>query len=102
MLPIAEPIQRLAAQPLFSGDGQVTGLQQQCLGADVIHVERRQQLPGAHHVAHRHRRDAAFEQRVDQKRRRAGLEPVRLEFVATQQQQSAGQSTEWDYSGGEQ
>ena len=63
-------------------------LQQQCLGADVIHVERRQQLPGAHHVAHRHRRDAAFEQRVDQKRRRAGLEPVRLEFVATQQQQS--------------
>ena len=67
--------------------GQVAGLEQQRLGADVVHVERRQQLPRAHHVAERYRRDPAFEQGIHQERRRPGFEPVRLEFAAAQQQQ---------------
>ena len=38
---VAEPIQRLASQPFLPRDRQVAGLEQQCLGFDVLHVERR-------------------------------------------------------------
>ena len=48
---IAEPVQRLAAQLLLRGDGQVAGLEQQRFGADVIHVERRQQFLAIEHFA---------------------------------------------------
>ena len=46
---IAEPVQRLATEFLFSRDGQVAGLEQQRLGADFVHVERRQQILGTEH-----------------------------------------------------
>ena len=45
---IAEPVQRLVAQLLFPRNRQVAGLEQQRFGADVVHVERRQQLLRAH------------------------------------------------------
>ena len=84
---IAQPVQRLAAQLLLSGDRQVAGLEQQRLRADLAHVERRQQLRGAHRPVQGHRRHPALEQRVHQKRRGAGLEPMRFKFATAQQQQ---------------
>ena len=68
-------------------DRQVAGVEQQRLGADVADVERRQQLRRAHHPVQRHRRDPALQQQVHQKRRRPGLEPVRGELAAVEQQQ---------------
>ena len=57
---IAEPIERLAPQPLFSRDCQVAGLEQQRLGSDVLRgaaaadVERRQQSLRADHPIQRY------------------------------------------------
>ena len=44
---IAQPIRRLAAQPLFPRDREIAGLEQHRFSADVLHVERRQQLSRA-------------------------------------------------------
>ena len=46
-------VQRHDAKFLLFRDGQVAGLEQQRLGADVLRVERRQQIFG-NHVAQRH------------------------------------------------
>ena len=48
---ISQSIHRLAADILFRVDRQVAGLEQQRLGADFFHVERRQQILGTQHVA---------------------------------------------------
>ena len=67
--------------------GQVTGLEQERLRSDVVHVELRQQLVGADHFFQGRRADAPPAQGVHQKRGRAGFEPVGLELAAVEEQQ---------------
>ena len=66
---------------------KVAGLEQQRLGTDGPHVEGRQQGVGGGHPLQRQRADALLDQRVDQERRRARLEPPGAELAAAEQQQ---------------
>ena len=84
---IAQAIQRPATHVFFRQNGQIAGLEQQRLGGDVVHVERRQQFPGAHRLAERHRGDPTLEQGLHQERWRRGLEPVGVELAAVEQQE---------------
>ena len=84
---IAQPKQGLPAEVLFIGDGKVAGLKQQGLGADVVHVEGRKQIPGAGHVVQGEGTDLAVEQRFHQERGRAGLEPPGIEFTSVEEQE---------------
>ena len=83
---IAQPIQHPPAQILLSRDGQVAGLEQQRLGADVVDVEGGQQIAAAHDVVEGEGADLALEQGLDQKGRSAGLEPPRVELSVAEQQ----------------
>ena len=66
---------------------QVSGLEQQRFRRHVVDVERGQQLVAAEEVVESERFHAARHQRVDQERRRAGLEPVGPELTPVEEQQ---------------
>ena len=74
----------VAVPPL---DGEVAGLEQQRLNADVVHVEGGQQGFGADHAVQIDRAHLALDQHVDQELGGAGLEPVGAELAGVKQQQ---------------
>lgn|GEM_PF-6215437 len=68
-------------------DGGIAGLKKQGLGLDLIDVEAAEQvIIGVEEVEIRDR-EAPPQQQVDQKARRAGLEPVGAKLTLTQEQQ---------------
>ena len=84
---VTQPIQQLATEVLHRRDGQVSRLEQQRLGGDVVHVECGQQVVVAQHPVQGHRGDPAPEQGLDEERGRAGLEPPGPELAVAEQQQ---------------
>ena len=84
---IAQAIAADAAPVSHVLDRQVAGLEQQRLGGDGVDLERRQQLVAAQHAVQLQRAHPAPEQRLHQEGRCAGLEPVRRERAAAEQQQ---------------
>ena len=84
---IAQPIEPSPPAIFGVNDGQVAGLEQQRFSGDVIDIKRREQLVAAFHAVQVQRTDVALAQRLDQKRRRAGLKPVGFEQAAVEQQQ---------------
>ncbi len=68
-------------------NGQIAGLKQQGFRFDAVHVELAQQFLLQPYPLQRRQVNVPGAQLVDQKRRRAGLEPVGLEFAMAQVQQ---------------
>ena len=84
---VAEAVQHLIPCRLFPENRQVAGLEQQRLRADVLYIERRQQVRRSHPAIQIQWANAVRLQMLDQKRRRTRLEPVRRKLTLLQQQQ---------------
>ena len=87
MVRVAQTVADAAVAILRVPNRQITGLEQQRLGGHLVHVEGGEQGLGAAHPVQLRGAYAAPKQRVDQERRRAGLEPVRPELAAPEQEQ---------------
>ena len=74
---------------LHTPDRQVAGLEQQCLGRHVVHVELRQQGGAGAEPFEVRGGEAALDERVHQEFRCGGLEPVRAEPAAAEQLEDA-------------
>ena len=84
---IPQRVIRRARQLLLARNGQVAGLEQQRLDADIANLERRQQRLGGLQALQIGKEVPALGQQIHQERGRAGFEPVRPKVALLEQQQ---------------